>query len=68
MSLVLACASVLSLAACGTKNTDTSDGTAESGAASDAEKYQAGELSYYSYDSNDKEVNKNLFYVNSSME
>lgn len=27
-----------------------------------------GKLSYYSYDSNDKEVNKSLFYVNSSNE
>lgn len=30
--------------------------------------YKAGELSFYSYDSNEKEVNKNLFYVNSSNE
>lgn len=31
----------------------------------DASGYKEGELSFYSYDSNDKEVNKNLFYVNS---
>jgi hypothetical protein len=31
-------------------------------------KTKKGELSFYSYDSNDKEINKNLFYVNSSME
>ncbi len=30
--------------------------------------YKTGELSYYSYDSKAKEVNKNLFYVNSSNE
>lgn len=30
--------------------------------------YKVGDLSYYSYDSNEKEVNKNLFYVNKSNE
>jgi hypothetical protein len=35
---------------------------------SKGEKNKKGQLSYYSYDSSDKEVNKSLFYVNSSNE
>ena len=36
--------------------------------ASPGSSYKVGELSYYSYDSSEKEVNTNLFYVNRSNE
>lgn len=60
ISVILACVTVISLTACGS-------GSGSETKADDGE-YKAGELSFYSYDSNEKEVNKNLFYVNSSNE
>ncbi len=72
----VAAATVFGLAACGgadtgkNTGTNTGNGTANGtvNGSGGEEGYKVGDLSYYSYDSNDKEINKSLFYVNSNTE